>query len=687
MLLSKPKPTHLLAALLALAACRPDAPASALLILGFGERHGASRAFAPEELSISTINIDCAGPGGARASASSSDYRTVELELAPGAWVITAKGQNSDGSLVASGFLELTLGPAETLHRDILLSPQVGLGSIALSWTLAGELEGRLQIEGSLSAPSQDPLPISADIASGGSAAGSLRLEGLRSGSWTLELRLLCDGSQVCGLADAVTVGAGMETQVLVRLCPPQALLSLGFALPDYSAPDLSVEPALRLAASGTSLGFRSGAQGDFSWYAEGCLVGSGQGFLFAPMLAAGSPPRAFRIDCVQTGLPRSGKAEARVYPSQSLGSLDWKESIYKTEMSAAYQAGLRGLSDCRDLAWSADSSLLVAAGKEANALSLVEAAVPGSAYARFCLDSASAPALVSPALLRFINSAGQQRLVALSDSAGAAYELRLAAGPGKESLELASTLLDPCLAGARDAALPADLSCIYVAASDSDSIALLSLGPEGLSARKAASKGEANLSAFSRPYCLALNPAGTLLAVGTAGDDALYFFDRDASSNTLSYRSRLDKAAFPASAPLSDPCDLCFSPDGTSLYLLSCYGRAVIRLDLDAASARFVPVAGAKSGVNGVAGFAAPKRLGLSPDGSLLAVIGSGADDGLALFELGQPSSLRYVGCLLPAEGRAVPGKPSAIAFSPSGRVLALAADGCLSLFELKAH
>jgi hypothetical protein len=73
-----------------------------------------------------------------------------------------------------------------------------------------------------------------------------------------------------------------------------------------------------------------------------------------------------------------------------------------------------------------------------------------------------------------------------------------------------------------------------------------------------------------------------------------------------------------------------------------------------------------------------------LSPDGLCLAVIGSGAEDGLSLFDVGGAAALRYLGTILPAQGKALPAKPSALAFSPDGTRLAVASDGYLSLFTL---
>ena len=346
----------------------------------------------------------------------------------------------------------------------------------------------------------------------------------------------------------------------------------------------------------------------------------------------------------------------------------------------------MRGLGDCRDLAWSPDGAFLGAAGKGSNFLSLFEAPAPGAVFAAGGLGGAAEPRLLSPSILRFIPGGS---LLAFSESEAAAYAIAFASTAPANAMTFSAALVDPCLAGVKDVALAADGSYAFAAASSADTVALVVLDSGGrpLSAHAVASKGAAGLSAFSKPACIALCPDGRLLAVGTTGDDAIYFFDLDASTKTLAFGSRVDKAAFPLDAPLSDPCSLAFSPDSASLFVLSYYGKALIRLDRDPGSGLFAIARGVRSGLGGITGFATPKRMALSPDGSLLAVIGSGAEDGLSLFATRGAARLDYLGTILPAAGIAVPSKPGALAFSPDGSILALASDGALSLFSVNRN
>ena len=154
--------------------------------------------------------------------------------------MITAKGMNASGIEVASGFLELSLEPSQTLARDIFLAPVAGDGSVSLSWTLTGSVAGVLSVEGALTSSSGTVIAIATPFSPAG--GGPLRFEGLRNGSWTLEIRLLRDGVAICGLADGVLVAAGMETRLSLSFRPPEAVLSLGFVLPDNSALALQID-------------------------------------------------------------------------------------------------------------------------------------------------------------------------------------------------------------------------------------------------------------------------------------------------------------------------------------------------------------------------------------------------------------------------------------------------------------
>ncbi len=157
--------------------------------------------------------------------------------------------------------------------------------------------------------------------------------------------------------------------------------------------------------------------------------------------------------------LPRSGSAQARLGSAQGLGPLAWGEFVDKAAGSAWAQVALRGLGDCRDLAWSPDGASLATAGKSSNCLSLLEASAPGAVFAGCSLGGAAEPRLVSPSVLRFLPGGS---LLALSESEGAAYAVAVSGaggGTAARSMSLSARLQDPCLAGAKDLALLPDAS------------------------------------------------------------------------------------------------------------------------------------------------------------------------------------------------------------------------------------
>jgi DNA-binding beta-propeller fold protein YncE len=259
-----------------------------------------------------------------------------------------------------------------------------------------------------------------------------------------------------------------------------------------------------------------------------------------------------------------------------------------------------------------------------------------------------------------------------------------LGLGPGSSSY--IGELYDARLSGASDvAALPGGQT-LLVAATNADLVGLVALDdarrPSSMQAL--ASKSAPGCETLSSPSCLAISAQGELVALGTTGDDALYLFTLASSGQALSLVSRISAADCSSLGSLSNPCDLVFSPAGTSLFVLAYSSKTVFRFDRNAAGL-FVAVAAAKSGSGGASGFAYPKRLALSSEGTLLAVIGSGTADGIALFDVSASGTLGYLGSALPTDalGDALPEKPLAAAFSPTGKAFALGAEDRLAFYS----
>jgi DNA-binding beta-propeller fold protein YncE len=662
------------------AACAPaaGAPAKAFLVLGVSQgAEGSARGFLPADIVLSSIRVEGSGPSGLAVSAESavqpSEIRSFDFELKPGSWAFRASGYNSEKIEIATGLLNLSLAPGQRAKGNLLLVPSQGSGSLSLSWTLLASLTPPLEVSGSLKPGSGAPAAIQSSF-----EASPLRIEGLAAGRYELELRLRSAGTEVCGLADTILIAAGMETSATVFFDPPAAKLGISTVLPIFSAGDLEVAPLRRRIAAGRAASFRAAASEPLSWYLEGNpLPGTGWILQLPVFTEAGQR----HVDCLATGLPGNhGRTLVDVGESMALGPLSWVETLVRDDEAASSAAYAKGLGDCRGLAWSADGSYMAIAGKDTDAISLIETGSAGASFVVSSIGGSSEPRLAAPSSLKFLPDGS---ILALSDTAGAAYSLGTVSG----TLSFRGQLADPALAGAADLVIAQSGTQAYVAAAASNTVTLLGIGADGSlpSAAATATQNPTTLPDFAAPSCIALDPTESLIAVGTKGDDAIYLFSRTAPSGELSLSARIDADAFAAFGTLSDPCSLAFSPDGNSLYVLSYYGKTVFRLDKDPVYGTYALVAGAKSGSGSVTGFATPKRLALSPDGTLLAIVGSGAADGLALFDTTAPGALAYSGALLPGSSDALPARPCFVTFSPQGGFLAVAADGRLSLFELQ--
>ena len=647
------------------------AEAPARLTIQFGAP--SARGFAPAGAAVARVRVEAKGPGGLTSAADSAADAPVRLELAPGAWVLTGKAFSASEVEVASGTLELKLAAGEERSATLRLYPNDGTGSVLLSWSIKGEPGGTLAVQGLLSGPKGAKTPISAEA-----GQSSLRFESLAAGSWTLELRLEKDGGPLCGLADSVLVAAGMETSVTVTFEPPVATLGLQLGLPSFVERKLDLRPPMRRTARGQQAVFRAGPGGLFSWYQDGRRL--------APVgpelsLAAASAGLS-RIDCVEGGettFAASNKAGLLAAEPPAFGPLSWVETIAREDADVGSASAARALSGLRDVTWAPDGSALVVAGRDSNAISVFDRGAGASAFVRCSLGGSAEPRLLSPVRAVFMD---RQHVAAISATEGAIYGVSLSG----EAAAFSGGLRDPLLAGAADLALAPGGGGVYVAAAGADAVAFVALDAAGrpTAARAAAKKADAGLESLSGPSCLAISATGGALALGSTGDDAIYVFARSIVDGSLSFFQRLDKTAFSALGSLSDPVSLAFSPDAESLYVLSYYGKAVFRLDRDPESGTYAPSAAAKSGSGGVAGFAYPKRLSIAPGGRLLAIVGGGQDDGLAVFDVAGRGGMTHLGTLLPdpAEGGqkitgdALPLRPAALAFSPDGGTLAIGGE-----------
>ncbi len=637
----------------------------AILNLSFG---AMARAFAPEEAVVAAYALVATNSKGETISSSTTEA-SLTLKLPAGLWTIGVDGLSDGGLRLVGGSISLDLQPGEKRSATIILLPDSGTGSLALSWTTTGSPSGAILVEGELFSMEGKSIP----LASSG-ASGTLFLTDIPSGSWTLTLLLQNETGKLAGLADSVLVVSGLETKVSVLFEPPLASLSLSLLSPSLEAETLSVSPPQRRVALGEAGLFRiPGTAGPGSWYRDGSPLAASQSEVAVSAAYEGSS----RIDWVSTQANGAKSASSRLLASSAtrLGPLSWKETLIRADFAGAPAA--EGLDGCRDLVFGTDGESLILAAKDGNALGDLELPGASSPLPRASIASDEIPALA--AVQHICSIPGTSNYLALGTGMGALVPLRRSI---EGDLSIGPSFLHPDFLTATALEASPGPTFAWVASEGGNSLIRVDLDSSGqaLAAEIVIQGGEPGFELFSRPTSLAISPDGRYLAVGSSGDDAIWFCSIDAASGALGLIWRLGKSEITI-ASLSDPVDLAFSPDGESLFALSYYGKSLIRFDR-LASETWQASRAAKSGTAPFFGFDYPKHLAISPDGKLLAVSGGGSGDGLAAFEIGLLGSLDWIGALLPDGSDSRPTRPGPLAFSPDGARLVVASPDNDSLY-----
>ncbi len=633
----------------------PDAEAVAGLVLDL--REPGSRTMTPADCAIASYEVSAIGPDDRLVTAEAANPR-VELSLPPGEWSITADGLSAGGSLLARGSIELDLSSGERTSRSIDLLPLSGDGNFALSWTVEGEPGEDARVEGSLSPPSGAAYPLDA-----AAAARYLEIAALPAGPYTLELSLYDQEDRLCGFADSVLILSGQRTSAEASFTPPQARLDFIASVPNFLGTPATIAPATRRVGTGISAVFsvEEGFEGD--WYLDGELLGQGTADLAVPAAESGSR----RLDWLgSTGgiADRSASARLIVGEGAALGDLRWAETLAREGLPA--DGAARSLDDCRDLAFSADGHTLLAIGRTQAALGFFRYGGAGNVAPLCGLTGEDDVRLGVPSRGLFLPDGAGWAVYAEAQGAVSRVAVDAAARPS-----VVESLADAALVGAADLAVGPS-GALFAAVPSLDAVMRMPLVPTLGSPERCADPTMGGLAAFSRPGSLALDAASGTLVVGTLGDDALYFF-RASPTGSLEFDYAVPKEAFSGFAALSDPVALAFAPGGAGLYVLSYYGKALIRLDRNAESGRYVPAWAAKSGAGGISGFDYPKRMAVSSDGAFLAITGSGTGDGLTLFDIRGPGNPVYRGTLRAGDGEGGLLKPFALSFNAAGTELAV--------------
>jgi 6-phosphogluconolactonase (cycloisomerase 2 family) len=248
-------------------------------------------------------------------------------------------------------------------------------------------------------------------------------------------------------------------------------------------------------------------------------------------------------------------------------------------------------------------------------------------------------------------------------------------------------------LDGPDDVLVSANGAHVYVAARDSDAIAVFGRDPSTgqLSWLGNQVDGSGAVSGLDGVVALALSPDGDHLYAAGREAGAVAVFARDHASGALSFlEAERDAALGGGSAvDLEQPTALVVSPDGGQVYVASRSGNAVqtFARDPDSGSLGFGQLsfhAVARNGLDGITGLSGANGLAISADGAHLYALGSGSNS-VVLFDRATDGSL--VQRQHWASGSGVPGLlgPSAIALTGDGSELYVTGldDHSLTIFR----
>ena len=503
------------------------------------------------------VLLDGDGPGTAGFSSLEAAGGSVELALATGDWVFSARALDTDGVEILSGSASARVESASGATVSIALCPIAGLGTISLLYTVPPEAPTSAKWQCVLS--DADGLPVRVwddDISVGGRI-----LADIPAGYFTLAARLLDDALLLSGSTDLVRVLRGLSSSVTVSLAIPAAQTGIGLVF-DYLSPfAVGASQVSRAAVRGYPLRVRaSGPAGAvYRWSSLGSV------------LAEGSV-----VDISTTGLPGLGRLDLSVFSGSAAGAAELAfeleepalragHSLYAT-VTSAEEPGSQVLARPAMLSASADGSVLgIGSDGTASKAEIWRAdAVSGELVPK------------SAAAIRIGGSARKATQIAVAP------------------------------AGDYLAAANSESGWIWVAPVDGNGMLGTPVELVG---------GSSGLETLGYVRGLAFSPDSSRLYALSNADRAVYAFSRSSEAWTLAFRSSLD--AFPCGT-LSVLKALAINQDGSALALAAAGSDAIIILDVGSSALTW---RGQARLSDGFSGLDYPQALAFSPDGARLAV------------------------------------------------------------------
>lgn len=215
------KLTYVIATLLLLAGCsigQNEQPKESRGSLILQLESSNSRIIQPDvEMVISSYEIKAVGPKADffESSLTTTTPNITKNGLTTGLWIITVKGKNSTGIVIATDIKEVEILENSSTKTNFSLSPLSGKGTLTVELNWPESVIKTPRIETSFISVSGTELKSSNSI---NSNAFTYSLPNTDSGYYTLALKLYDDTEQVWDMVEAVRIIKGEESKAVITL-------------------------------------------------------------------------------------------------------------------------------------------------------------------------------------------------------------------------------------------------------------------------------------------------------------------------------------------------------------------------------------------------------------------------------------------------------------------------------------